>query len=156
MDKLSYFRNVGINLGLKLQLEAEVDHVEKVASAGGQIEDGVEESLAGLAEQFEFQDAQNAVSYDTGAYEALAKIAAAFESSDTDAEELYGEIKEAMFAIEAGLPDPQNDQEHEEMVAELIKGASEGLAIAQAADEITEEMIDTAADLVVGMLSDEG
>lgn len=156
MDKLSYFRNIGHNWGVKLQLEAETDYVDKVASAGGQIEDGVEESLAGLAESFEFQEARAAVSYDEGAFDALAKIAAAFENEDTDAEELYEEIKLAMATIAEGLPTPADEEENEQMIAELIKGASEGLAFAQNADEITDEIVDTAADLVVGMLSDEG
>lgn len=155
MDKLAYFRALGNNWGVQLQLEAENDFVEKTASAGGEIDADAVEALDQLQDSFDFQAVRNSVCYDEGAYDVLAKIASAFESEETDAAELYEEIKTAMAAIEENLPVAHDAEEQEAIVAELIKGASEGLAAAQGLDEITEDVVDTAARLVVGYLSED-
>jgi hypothetical protein len=156
MEKLSYCRHLGREWGIQLQLEAEQSHVEKVASNGGEIDETALEAIDSLAESYDFQAARQGVAFDEGRYDVLSKIASAFEDEGTDLEALYGEIKEAMSLIEEAAPVAASQEEDEAMFGELVKGAAEGLAYATGSEEITEDLMQTATNLVVGMLSDEG
>jgi hypothetical protein len=154
MDKVAFSAHYGRELALRLFLESEGNELQKEASAGNELDETQVVYLNDLASSLEYREHQQKVAHNNGAFEALAKVAAALESGEFSADDLYEEIGTAMENIKEAseLLLPESDDENGLMLDVAIKNAAVTLAQLHET-EVDESIFKVAEHLVLSQIA---
>ena len=141
----------GRELGARAVANQESKSLEKSASNGEGSEERVQR-VSALVDDLQFRDRKEKLAFNEGAYQMLEEFDQAIDQG-TSPEDIQSQIKEAKNDLQKEAVAADNEDEQEEMFEQMVKGAAEQAALLSGEDEVSDDTLQAARDLVAEELS---
>lgn len=153
MNKFAHSVMAGRELALRMFVGEQLEAVEKVAAAHGQIDESVATELNDVLDELSYREQQEKVAYNQGALNTLSEMYQVLSTGKVNRAEVLGQIKTAMATAQEVFPVPHNEKEDEKMVDYMIRGFAEKVAALNQI-EVTQGLLEKCAEVVIEHLAD--
>lgn len=149
MNKVAYCRLFGRELGSRAFANQRGEKLEKQADNASEQEVA---QVNSLINDLQFREMKEKLAFNDGAYEMLSEFEEAIEKG-ASANEIKSKVQEAKKELEKQAMAPTNEEENEQMFDAMVKGAAEQTAMLAGQNEVTEDTLSAARDLVAKELN---